>query len=132
MVNSRYRWLERKLQAGDRVRFLLIDPDSGAVETAADRYHIPRTAESVRDRVTQTLRLLGELKTATGGDLVVRLTPYPLSMGMFVTETALFAEYFTYRGPGNPRVVLRPGHDDYTVLRGEAEKLWDNATAHEL
>jgi len=134
MVNSRYRWLEKKLQAGDRLRFLLIDPDSTAVETAAGRYHIPRTAESVRDRVTQTLRLLAELKTATGGDLVVRLTPYPLGMGMYVTDTALFAEYFTYQGPGNPKLVLRPGDgdSDYAILRGEAEKLWENARPHEL
>jgi len=134
MVNSRYRWLERRLQAGHRFRFLLIDPESTAVDIAAGRYHIPRTAESVRDRVTQTLRLLSELKAATDGDLVVRLTPYPLTMGVYVTDTALFAEYFTYRGAGNPKLVLRPGDDDsdYTLLRDEAEKLWDNARPHQL
>jgi hypothetical protein len=134
MVNSKYRWLERKLQAGDRFRFLLIDPDSTAADTAAGRYHIPRTPESVRDRVTQTLRLLSELKAATGGDLVVRLTPYPISMGMYVTDAALFAEYFTYRGSGNPKLVLQPGDgdSDYALLRGEAEKLWASAQAHQL
>jgi len=134
MVNSKYRWLERKLEAGDRFRFLLIDPDSTAVDTAAGRYHIPRTAESVRDRVTQTLRLLSELKAATDGELAVRLTPYPISMGMYVTDAALFAEYFTYQGPGNPKLVLQPGDgdSDYALLRNEAEKLWAGARPHQL
>jgi hypothetical protein len=134
MVNSKYRWLERKLQAGHRFRFLLIDPDSAAIDIAAGRYHIPRTAESVRDRVMQTLRLLSELKAATGGDLVVRLTPYPLTMGAYVTDAALFAEYFTYQGSGNPKLVLQPGDgdSDYALLRGEAEKLWASAQAHQL
>lgn len=134
MVNSRYRWLERKLQAGHRIRFLLIDPDGAVIDTAADRYHIARTSESVRDRVRQTLRLLAELRSATDGDLVVRLTPYPIAMGMFVTGTALFAEYFTYQGSGNPKFVLLPGGGEpgYQLFRDEAEKLWDSAKPHEL
>lgn len=133
MVNNYYRRLEKKLLAGHRVRFLLVAPDSPAIEMASDRYHPPmRSAEAFRDRVEHTLRLLAELKTTTGGDLSVRLTPYLITMFQTVTDSALFAEYYVYQDLAKPKFTLPAGSDGFDVFRAEAEKLWDKAQPHEL
>ena len=89
-----------------------------------------------------TLRLLAELKRATGGDLSVRLTSYPVAMGVISVDgnpdsrsdfSALFAEYFTYRARGEPRFVLQPADSRwFENLYQEAEALWATAREHSL
>jgi hypothetical protein len=131
-VNAAYRKLDKKLRAGDRVRFVLVDPDSMAVELAAARYHAVRTPERVRERILHTLQVLAELRKTTAGDLSVRLTSHPVSTSTFITDIALFAHYQTYKDPGMPRFVLQPGDAGYDAFLGEAEALWDNAKPYEL
>jgi hypothetical protein len=106
LINSRYGMFEDWLRNGCRIRMVLIDPASDAIAVAAERYYAERSAESTRERVRHTLRLLAELKRATAGDLVVRLTSHPLAMGVISVDSstdsrseasALFAEYYTYQ-----------------------------------
>jgi hypothetical protein len=131
-LNGNFEPLKKKLQAGNVIRFLLVDPDSSAVATAADRYYAERSPDSVRDRVLHSLRLLAELRSSTGGDLSVRLTPHSLAVTVVGTDAGLFAEYFPYQYPGTPKFVLRPGDAGHDRFLGEAEALWRNATPHEL
>jgi hypothetical protein len=131
-VNNNYRRMEKKLLAGERIRFLLVDPDSPAIAMAADRYHPKRTPEGYHERIEHTLRLLAELKASTGGDLSVRLTPHLISMFQIVTDDALFAEYYIYQDLAKPKFVLTAGDGAYEQFRTEAVKLWDNATVHDL
>jgi hypothetical protein len=132
IVNSAFGRLSRKLASGHRIRFVLVDPDSTAIATAADRYHESRSADSVRERVRHTLRLLAELKSGTGGDLSVRLTEHPVAVGLIRTEAALFGDYFTFRALGPSRFVLQPDDIGYDTFLSEAEKLWETATPHPL
>lgn len=131
-MNANFELLRKKLAAGNRLRFLLVDPDGPAVELAADRYYAERSPGAVRDRVLHSLRLLTELRSSAGGDLSVRVTSSPLPVIVVATETALFAEYFPYQHPGTPKFVLRPGDAGHDRFLGEAEKLWDNARPYEL
>jgi hypothetical protein len=131
-VNNNARRLEKKLLAGHRVRFLLVDPASPAITMAANRYYPKRTPEAFRDRIEHTLQLLAELKETTGGALEVRLTTHLISMFQIVTDSALFAEYYIYQDLAKPKFVLAAGADGYDTFRTEAEKLWENARAHNL
>lgn len=131
-VNNNYRRLEKKLLAGQRVRFLLVDPASPAVPMAAERYHPKRTPEGFQERIEHTLRLLAELRSATDGDLTVRLTAHLISMFQIVTDTALFAEYYVYQDRGKPKFVLAKGEHGHDLFRTEAEKLWENARPYAL
>lgn len=132
VLNGSYERLKKKLLGGSRIRFLLVDPDSPAVATAADRYYAERSPDSVRDRVLHSLRLLAELKATTGGDLSVRLIPHALAVIVIATEAALFAEYFPYQQPGTPKFVLRPGDAGHERFLAEAETMWRTAKPHEL
>jgi hypothetical protein len=119
---------------------LLVEPSSNAIAMAAERYYAERSPESTDQRVRHTLRLLAELKHATNGDLSVRLTSYPLAMGVIAIDstteyrsdtTALFIEYYTYQARGEPKFVLQPNDGIwFENLHGEAEALWAGAIIH--
>ncbi len=142
LINSKYGMFESWLRNGCRIRVLLIDPSSAAIAVVAERYYAERSSDSTRERVRHTLRLLAELKRATGGDLVVRLTSHPLAMGVISADgspdsrseaSALFAEYYTYQAPGEPKFVLQPSDGRwFENLYQEAEALWAGATEENL
>lgn len=142
LVNSNYNKFEAWLRNGCRIRMLLIDPSSDAIDVASERYYAERSPDSARERVRHTLRLLAELKRATDGDLSVRLTSYPLAMGVICVDggldrrssaSALFAEYYTYQALGEPKFVLQPGESPwFSNLYQEAEALWGIAPEHNL
>lgn len=132
LLNGYFEQLKKKLRAGTRIRFLLVDPDSPAITTAADRYYAERSPDSVRDRVVHSLRLLSELKNTTGGDLTVRLIPHALAVIVIGTDAGLFAEYFPYQQAGTPKFVLQAGDAGHERFLGEAEALWRDAKPYEL
>jgi len=142
LINSKYKEFENWLNRGCRIRMLLIEPSSAAIGMAAARYYAERSPDSTRERVQHTLRLLTELKRATSGDLVVRLTTHPLAMGVIAVDagidsrsesSALFAEYYTYQAPGEPKFLLQPADSQwFENLYQEAEALWTGATEYEL
>jgi uncharacterized membrane protein YbaN (DUF454 family) len=135
LITSKYNKFEDWLRNGCRIRILLTDPSSDAIVVAAERYYAERSADSSRERVRHTLRLLAELKRSTDGDLVVRLTSHPLAMGMISVNgspdsrsetSALFVEYYPYQAPGEePKFVLQPADNPwFENLYQEAEALW--------
>ncbi len=142
LITSKYNKFEGWLNNGCRIRMLLMNPSSAAIDVAADRYYADRSADSIRERVRHSLRLLAELKRATGGDLCVQLTTHPLAMGVISVDgsldsrseaSALFAEYYTYQAPGEPKFVLQPADSQwFENLYQEAEALWVGATEYEL
>ena len=137
---THYSLLERKLRAGASMRFLLVDPESPAIDVAAERYYVERSGTRARERVQHTLRLLAELRTSTQGALSVRLTSHPLTMGIVVTDgqpdgevPSVFAEYYVYQAPEEPKFALQPGAPlGYDLFVKEAEALWESAKPHEL
>ncbi|MEV4470635.1 hypothetical protein [Nonomuraea sp. NPDC049504] len=142
LMNSNYANFEEWLSSGTSVRVVLVDPDSPATKLAADRYYAERSVTSVKERIWHTLRLLQELKRATGGDISVRLSEHPIAMGIVGVDTStgertdassLFLEYFSYRARGEPKQILRPGDGDwFEHFVTEAEKIWSDATPVDL
>lgn len=138
LLTSGYGDFETWLRRGCRVRFLLLNPSSDdAVSCAADRYYAERSPGTLRERISHSLRLLDELGRSASGALSVRLTSHPLSMGVIAVDStptlrsgtsAIFAEYYTYQAPGEPKFVLQPADGRwYDNVLGEAEALWDGA-----
>jgi hypothetical protein len=140
-LNSEFSRWERLIGNGCRMRFLLVDPDSDAIAIAAERYYVYRSPEAARERGRFVLNLLRELKAATGGNLEVRLTHYPLSLGIVAVDpvvpgtsrSAIFAEYYQYQAGAEPKFVIN-GRDRpwYKHFIDEAETLWNAATPFPL
>ncbi|MDX8147176.1 DUF5919 domain-containing protein [Lentzea sp. BCCO 10_0061] len=135
-VNSQFGKLEARLRNGQVLRFLLLDPVSPVVDVVAARNYAGRSGEAARERIRNSLRLLGELKRLTDGNLSVRLTSYPLSTCVFAVDStrpnaAVYAEYYTYRAAGEPKFVLHPGDSfSFYSFLDEAEALWAEAEPH--
>jgi hypothetical protein len=138
LLTSNYYKFEAWLRAGCRIRFLLIDPSAGtAISQAADRYYAERSPSFLLERIKHSLKLLDELRRSTGGTLAIRLTSYPLAMGIIAVDStpdlrsassAIFAEYYTYQAPGEPKFVLTPSSDRwYENILGEAGAFWTSA-----
>ncbi len=88
LITSKYNKFEDWLKNGCRICMLLIEPSSDAIVVAAERYYAERSADSTRERVRHTLRLLAELKRSTGGDLSVKLTSHHLAMAVIAVDSS--------------------------------------------
>jgi hypothetical protein len=114
--------------------------DRGSI--AADRCYADRTVDTLRERIRHSLRLLGELKRATGGDLEVRMVEYSQASGYIAADvtgsepsplTAVLVEYYAYRAGGEPKFVLTPAADPwFRMFADEAEALWQRAQPYDL
>jgi hypothetical protein len=138
LLTSNYTKFEAWLRDGCQIRFLLIDPASdAAVSRAAERYYAERSPDFLRGRIKHSLKLLEELQNSTAGALSVRLTSYPLAMGIIAVDSspdlrsatsAIFAEYYTYQAAGEPKFIMTAADAQwYENLLGEAEAFWSNA-----
>jgi hypothetical protein len=136
LLTQHYTKFERWLKRGCRIRMLLIEPTSPAVEVAAERYYAERSPVSARARIEQSLRLLTELAETTGGQLEVRRTQHPIPLGIIAVDaslrgpsSALFVEYYTYQAEGEPKFVLQPSDPWFDQFLAEAEQVWTSASA---
>jgi hypothetical protein len=140
LISRYYSKLEDLLREGCRIRLVLVDPSSDGIVAAADRYYAERSPDRTRARVRHTLRLLTELRRSTNGEISVRLTSHPLSMGLIAVDanaggrtdaSSLFVEYYEYQAPGAPKFVLRPIDGKwFDEFHQEAEALWASATEY--
>ncbi|WP_433063341.1 hypothetical protein [Dactylosporangium sp. CS-033363] len=129
--------LQRRLAAGARMRFLVLDPDSPALAAAAERHYADRDAASMRARIEHSLRLLRALSERAEGRLEVRVTGYPPAVGIVATDLAgegrrpaVFAEYFAYRIAEDPKFALTASDGwVFETFTAEAEALWAAARA---
>jgi hypothetical protein len=142
LLTSEYKRFEQWLTSGCVIRFLLVDPDSPAIDVAAERYYAHRSADRTRERGRHALGLLRELRQTTGGDIAVRLTRHPLALGLVAVDpteetrsphSAVFGEYYTYQAPGEPKFALRADDGPWCGhFVHEAEALWEGALPVEL
>jgi hypothetical protein len=110
------------------------------VAIAAERYYAGRSADSLRERIRHSLRLLEQLGRADEG-LTIRLTRHPMALGLLATDwpvpdtavrPALFLEYYTYQAAGEPKFTLQPEDPWFQHFMDEATILWDAATPYAL
>jgi hypothetical protein len=141
LLMSNYNRFEAWLRRGCQIRFLLVNPSSDyALSCAAERYYAKRSPDTLRERINQSLRLLEELGNSNRNALSVRLTAHPLPLGIVAVDStpalrseasAIFAEYYTYQAPGEPKFVLQPADGRwYDTILGEAEALWNGSTEY--
>lgn len=132
---------EALLSQGGRLRVLLQDPESRAVDVASQRYYAERNAEHLRHRIVHSRGILEELARITGGEVQLRYSHHPLSLGAIViwpsgptvTEPVLYLEYYAYRSRGEPKLVLAsPDELAHRVFLEEAETLWEVGSAIEI
>ncbi|MEW5871780.1 MAG: hypothetical protein AB1894_21105 [Chloroflexota bacterium] len=134
-----YALLEDKLQRGDTVRILVLDPNSAAVEAIAKRVYKDVSIERSRGSIKDSLRSMHHLKLRTGGKLEIRVTDYPVTIGGILTDPntthgKLFLENYTYkmRDIDLPKILLQSKDEQwYEFYKSQMDTLWENGTAWE-
>ena len=128
------RFLE-KLQRGDTIRILLVNPDSSACDIAAMREYPPTTPDDQRGAIRRSLSVLHVLSQETGGNLEIRLADHPLTFGAIVgdpetSQGVLYLWHYAFktRVANRPKMVLRPVDGYwYELFKEEVTAIWDSA-----
>jgi len=135
VLHLHYSRFQEKLQRGDTIRILLVNPDSPACEIAARRDYEPTIPEDQRAAIRRSISLFQELSQKTGGQVEIRLADHPLTFGGIIVdpETSQGILYlwhygFKTRVANRPKMVLRPVDGYwYEFFKEEIASIWDSA-----
>jgi hypothetical protein len=148
-INKQFGNLRECLQAGSKIRILVIDPDSTALEMTAQRSTSPEDTDYYRVRLDATLREITylfksweEFKKLQGdsskkvGSLSVRLISYAPSFGIISLNAGqdtgrafieVYPHKFGYKSP--PIFELEPQRDGnwYRYFVDQFDEMWEVA-----
>jgi hypothetical protein len=124
--------IRRLLQAGRKVRVLLLDPDDDELLRVADRLRESLLAGRIRG----TLEELAFLRGSAHGQLEVRVCSfvpraaiYALNLGE--PDGVVFVQHYEHRPVGDSAPVFRLNASDgfwYQHFAAEAARMWDDGT----
>jgi hypothetical protein len=134
ILHLHHKRIESKLNRGDTVRAVIINPDSPTIDVIVKREkpNTPnRDAELKRKKITATVNTLNILKTKTRGKLEIRFTDVPLARGGIYTDIDTAKGYIflwdnCYQCSRKAKYVVRPSdHSWYKYYSEEANAIWD-------
>ena len=123
------------LKRGNKIRVLLINPQSHVNQLAATRTHRKQSAEWHRSLVLQSLTLLCQLRAEVPNGIEIRTLHHLPSFGMFgidleTQQGILYLEHYGYRLKigDKPKMVLRPQDGKwYDIFRQQLYALWQDS-----
>jgi len=147
-LNKQFGNVRERLEAGAKIRILVVDPDSVALKMSAERSISPDDTDYYRVRLDATFReiaylfkRLEEFKAIQGnspkaGNLYVRLLSYAPSFGIISFDThqdngiafiEIYPHKFGHKSP--PTFDLTPKRDGnwYTYFVDQFDEMWNAA-----
>jgi hypothetical protein len=144
-INTQFAVLRERLKAGGNLRFLIIDPESQAIDMSAQRSVNPkdtiyyqRRLESTFADLTYLYKFNEDLKSSLKkdnavGSISVRLLSYAPSFGIIsldekakqgIVRVEIYPHKFGFRTP--PSFVLTPDNDKewYNYFIEQYEQMW--------
>ncbi|MFJ8912483.1 hypothetical protein [Amycolatopsis sp. NPDC102389] len=125
------------LEAGGRIRVLVLDPADEAIVEVADRRISPSHGQGrTRLRILATLDELTSLKGRTGGRLEIRVSSRIPSAGFNCLDVSskrglICVQHYEHRPVGEAAPVFTVEPKDapwYRYFADEAERLWEDGT----
>jgi len=131
-IKNYFHILEQKLQRGDFIKVLLVNPDSPAADAARSRGRFEINHEQMKSNILDTLTELGYLKSIAPNRIEVRTISYPISFGAILlnpddselTSGIIFIEHYPYR--------IKRTHVPKFVLSAKQDAEWFNLYKSEL
>jgi hypothetical protein len=135
-MKKNYAQFLDKLEKGDTLNIIFVDPDSPACPMAAMNHFEPMTVDDKRNTILRSLNICRQLKQETGGKLQVRLLNYmPAFAATLIdpqtSESVIYLKYYRFKSPdGNgPRLVFYPNDGYwYESIKKEIARIWANST----
>ncbi len=147
-LNKQFGNLRERLEAGAKIRILVVDPDSVALKMSAERSTSPDDTDYYRVRLDAAFReiaylfkRLEEFKAVQGnsskaGNLYVRLLSYAPSFGIISFDTQqdngiafieVYPHKFGHKSPPTFDLIPRRDGDWYTYFVDQFDEMWNAA-----
>lgn len=147
-VNKQFGNLRERLQAGAKIRILVVDPDSAALKMSAERSTSPDDTDYYRVRLDATLReiaylfkRLKEFKAIQGnspkaGNLYVRLLSYAPSFGIIsfdahqdngIVFIEVYPHKFGHKSPPTFDLMSKRDGNWYRHFVDQFDEMWNAA-----
>ena len=136
-IQTNYQLIEKKLQRGQKIKVMLINPYSIGAEIAVSRNYADRGIEPKQQEILYILKLLSNLKHFTPNNIEIRTTNFPLAYGVTAIDPhntvtgKFYIEHYGFRvsTDSTPRFILKISDGRwYDQYKREIEALWDNGT----
>ncbi len=133
-IRTYYSLLESKLRKGHKIKVLLVDPESHAIELSEMRAYGRANTERAKNEIHNSLEDLCILKNSSPQNMEVRVINQTLGFGIFgmnpdTTTGSLYLKYYSFKTPGGPKPKIALHSRDgkwYELFKTELHNLWDN------
>jgi hypothetical protein len=126
--------LDKKLAQGDKVKVLVLNPDSEAAQYSNRTMSYPMKLEQYRESIRMSINLLGSIKSKDTGNLEVRLIDQPIPFGLYGINIdkpngKLYVKQYEYRAKiDGIRFILTPKDTFwYDIYHQQLMSLWEDA-----
>lgn len=126
--------LDKKLARGEKVKVILLDPESQAVHYCNETMSYPMKLEQFRESIRTSINLLKDLEAYKTGNLEIRLIDQPLPFGGYGvnindTEGKLYIKQYEYQAKTDGIRFILTSKDGtwYEIYRQQLMSLWKNA-----
>jgi hypothetical protein len=131
--------LDEKLSRKERIKVLLIDPNSEAVQYIHASIRYAMTLDQFKGKILTSLTILAELGKKYPGRLEVRLIDFPLTFGTYSMNIKspngiMYIELYKYKTKGcEIRFVLHQKDARcYESYSGQVEELWQAGKVYDF
>jgi len=129
---------EERLQRGDTIRIVLINPKSLACEISTKGKYVPVNLDGLRSQIQYTLDTLVKIQMHKKGILEIRLIDYPLGHGGILIDSdsrtgKFYLWYYGYktRQANRPKFVISPMDGYwYEYFQEEVNAIWNSAVPY--
>lgn len=128
-----YSHLEEKVRSGQKVKVLLVEPNSEAIRLIPQRVYRPTSEKLLSRKIMDSIELLHSLKTAAPDLVEVRTLDFPIPFGCVASNidlqnSSILIEYYSYKTPTDTPCVLLSKKKEphwHSVYRTQVLNLWD-------
>jgi hypothetical protein len=132
-ITTFYSQLERKLKDGQKIKILVVEPNSETTKLIPQRVYRPICDQRLSDKILDTLTLICSLHSVAPDGLEVRTINFPIPFGCFVSDLeskdgSIYLEYYSYKTTRDlPCVVVAARADPnwYGVYKTEILNMWN-------
>jgi hypothetical protein len=132
-ITTFYSQLERKLKDGQKIKILVVEPNSETTKLIPKRVYRPISDQRLSDKILDTLTLICSLHSVAPDRLEVRTINFPIPFGCFVSDLeskdgSIYLEYYSYKTTRDlPCVVVSARADPnwYGVYKTEILNMWN-------
>ena len=118
-IKDNYALFLKKLNQGDHINVLIVNPDSPYRDLIAKRKFSPDTPDEVQDDQRNTLSKLSSLKEKFPQNIMIKTTNYPPFFGALAAdlgsiEGVIYIEHYSYKMPEDkPKFVFQKGDTEW-------------------